>query len=66
MRPLTLADLPLCLPELADYQPSGRPEPPLGKATDWVNVTLDGNATNGKPTQCRSGLGHAGISNTYG
>jgi leucyl-tRNA synthetase len=34
--------LPLRLPEMADYQPSGRPEPPLGKATDWVTVTLGG------------------------
>lgn len=42
IRPLTPADLPLCLPELADYQPSGKPEPPLGKATDWLQVTLDG------------------------
>jgi leucyl-tRNA synthetase len=35
-------ELPLCLPELEDYKPSGRPEPPLGKATDWVNVTKNG------------------------
>ncbi len=42
VEPLTLADLPLCLPEMEDYKPSGRPEPPLGKATDWVNVTRDG------------------------
>ncbi len=32
-------ELPLELPDLEDYKPSGRPEPPLGKATDWVNVT---------------------------
>ncbi len=32
-------DLPLTLPELADYKPSGTGEPPLAKATDWVNVT---------------------------
>ena len=24
------------MPDLADYKPSGKPEPPLGKATDWV------------------------------
>ncbi len=35
-------ELPLCLPEMEDYKPSGRPEPPLGKATDWVNVTRSG------------------------
>ena len=32
-------DLPLTLPELADYKPTGTGEPPLAKATDWVNVT---------------------------
>ena len=31
-------DLPLTLPELADYKPTGTGEPPLSKATDWVNV----------------------------
>ncbi len=35
-------ELPLCLPEMEDYKPSGKPEPPLGKATDWVNVTRNG------------------------
>ncbi|MCS6852180.1 MAG: leucine--tRNA ligase [Gemmataceae bacterium] len=42
MRPLTLADLPLTLPEMEDFKPTGKPEPPLSKAVDWVNVTLDG------------------------
>jgi len=31
-------DLPLTLPELQDYKPTGTGEPPLAKATDWVNV----------------------------
>ena len=31
-------DLPLTLPELADYKPTGTGEPPLAKATDWLNV----------------------------
>ena len=31
-------DLPLTLPELVDYKPTGTGEPPLAKATDWVNV----------------------------
>ena len=35
-------ELPLRLPELEDYEPSGRPEPPLGKATDWLYVTRNG------------------------
>ncbi|MBR1587251.1 MAG: leucine--tRNA ligase [Kiritimatiellae bacterium] len=30
-------DLPLTLPELADYKPTGTGEPPLAKATDWVS-----------------------------
>jgi leucyl-tRNA synthetase len=42
VRPLTEAELPLRLPEMEDFKPSGKPEPPLGKATDWVNVTIDG------------------------
>ena len=32
------AELPLTLPELEDYKPTGTGEPPLAKATDWVNV----------------------------
>ncbi len=35
-------ELPLRPPEMEDYKPSGRPEPPLGKATDWVNVSRNG------------------------
>jgi leucyl-tRNA synthetase len=42
IEPLSPDELPLRLPELEDYKPSGRPEPPLGKATDWVNVTRNG------------------------
>jgi leucyl-tRNA synthetase len=37
-----VAELPLCLPELEDYRPSGKPEPPLEKAKDWLWVTRDG------------------------
>ncbi len=33
------SELPVRLPELEDYKPSGRPEPPLGKATDWVHYS---------------------------
>jgi leucyl-tRNA synthetase len=35
-------ELPLVLPDLADYKPTGNPEPPLGKAQDWIHVTKDG------------------------
>ena len=31
-------ELPLTLPALDDYKPTGTGEPPLAKATDWVNV----------------------------
>jgi leucyl-tRNA synthetase len=40
--PLDLSELPLSLPEMEDYKPSGKPEPPLGKATQWVKVTRGG------------------------
>jgi leucyl-tRNA synthetase len=33
------SELPVVLPELADFRPSGKPEPPLGKATDWVKYS---------------------------
>jgi leucyl-tRNA synthetase len=36
-------DLPIDLPELDDYQPHGKPEPPLGKSPDeWLFVEKDG------------------------
>ena len=50
-RPTALPEsmLPLELPEVDDYSPrtfdpddaESRPEPPLGRATEWVNVELD-------------------------
>lgn len=40
--PLTPGDLPLVPPDLEDFKPTGTPEGPLSKATDWVNVTVDG------------------------
>jgi leucyl-tRNA synthetase len=40
--PLPEEELPLHLPDLADFKPSGKPEPPLGKATEWVNVERGG------------------------
>jgi leucyl-tRNA synthetase len=33
-------ELPLILPPMDDYKPTGTGEPPLAKATDWVNVTM--------------------------
>ncbi len=35
-------DLPLILPELTDYSPSRTGASPLDKATDWVNVSING------------------------
>jgi leucyl-tRNA synthetase len=34
------SQLPLSLPEVVDYKPTGTGEPPLAKAKDWVSVTL--------------------------
>jgi leucyl-tRNA synthetase len=42
IEPLSVDELPLTLPPMQDFKPSGKPEPPLGKATDWVNVTRNG------------------------
>ncbi len=36
--PVGEEELPLLLPPLEDFQPSGRPEPLLAKAADWVRV----------------------------
>ena len=35
-------DLPLILPELTDYSPSKTGASPLDKATEWVNVSING------------------------
>jgi len=35
--PVPESELPLRLPEMKDYSPSGNAEPPLAKAKDWVN-----------------------------
>jgi leucyl-tRNA synthetase len=42
VEPLAAEELPLRLPEIEDYKPSGRPEPLLGKVTDWVFVNRGG------------------------
>jgi leucyl-tRNA synthetase len=36
------SDLPVTLPEMSDFKPTGTPEPPLSKAKDWLRVTIDG------------------------
>ncbi len=37
---LSEEDLPLKLPQVENYEPTGTGEPPLANVTDWVNVTL--------------------------
>ncbi len=39
---LTEADLPLLLPELEDFKPTGKPGGPLEKAQAWMHVTRQG------------------------
>ncbi len=41
-RRLDVSELPLIPPDLEDFKPTGTPEGPLSKATDWVNVEIDG------------------------
>jgi leucyl-tRNA synthetase len=36
------ADLPVRLPEMDDYKPTGTGEPPLSKAGAWLDVIVDG------------------------
>ena len=38
-RPLDESELPLRLPELEDFKPTGTAEPPLSKAQDWVRYS---------------------------
>jgi leucyl-tRNA synthetase len=33
------SELPLTLPEMADFKPTGTPEPPLSKAKDWIQYS---------------------------
>jgi leucyl-tRNA synthetase len=40
--PLDEDELPLVLPEMEDYKPTGTPEPPLSKALDWLRVERNG------------------------
>jgi leucyl-tRNA synthetase len=39
---LDVSELPLTLPDLEDFKPTGSPEGPVAKAANWVNVTIDG------------------------
>ena len=37
-----VSELPLIPPDLEDFKPTGTPEGPLSKATDWVHVEIGG------------------------
>ena len=39
MKTVPITDLPLVLPEMDEYKPTVDGEPPLARATDWVNTT---------------------------
>src|SRR5262249_58148412 len=36
---LPVSELPVRLPELDDFKPTGKPEPPLSKAKEWVRYS---------------------------
>jgi leucyl-tRNA synthetase len=36
------AELPVALPEMDDFKPTGTPDPPLSKARNWLAVTRNG------------------------
>jgi leucyl-tRNA synthetase len=38
-RALPVEELPVRLPELEDFRPTGKPEPPLSKAREWVRYS---------------------------
>ena len=39
VRPVAESELPVLLPGLEDFKPTGKPEPPLSKAKDWVRYS---------------------------
>ncbi len=39
IKPVAESALPVVLPELASFEPTGSPEGPLGTATDWLTTT---------------------------
>ncbi len=42
IEPLEPSELPLALPDVEDYKPTGNPEPPLAKAKAWLKVEKNG------------------------
>lgn len=47
-KPVSYDELPVQLPEVEKYQPTGDGEPPLANATDWLNTT---DPETGKPAK---------------
>ena len=39
MIPLQESELPLCLPDLEQYEPTGTEEGPLAEVKDWIETT---------------------------
>ena len=39
VQPVPVSELPVVLPELEDFKPTGKPEAPLSKAKDWVRYS---------------------------
>ena len=39
VKTVPLKDLPILLPEMDEYKPTADGQPPLARATDWVNTT---------------------------
>ena len=39
VQPVSESELPVLLPDLDDFKPTGKPEPPLSKATEWVHYS---------------------------
>lgn len=47
--PVAEHELPVLLPEMEDFKPTGMPESPLVKATDWLNIPGGQRETNTMP-----------------
>ena len=47
--PLSVEDLPLELPVLEDFRPTGQPESPLAKSADWINTSQGRRETDTMP-----------------
>ena len=61
LRPVPESDLPVRLPDLEDFKPTGSPEGPLSKATDWLTGhDRRQESIAARRTRCRNGPARAG------